>query len=486
MKQVKVLWSIGLVCGLIIGLLGGCGNPAGNSEFGSNTSMNFSDNSSLPPDSTEENPLVEPTESQFTENIPVSLIDGKNFSEGIAWIKYIDTEGTTQIGWLHPDGMVDQPFPTELISQYGSNFSGGYSYINIMETSEAPDSFIIINQSGEISAKSPADDCGYQIICGGDGVYLVKQLIRSITENEDRYGFISGDGSWLYECTPCEAGGTHPLSLDIVPEGFNNEDISFSYLGDGIFKAVYHNGWEGSSYFHRYGVVLYNALNKKSCVVDSNTTSIFTDSSGDTVGNYYEGWILVKIGDELYMLSSDFEKKPLVTDTSNTVIFSEGITFSGDADYHLNVGTTITNGKFYNADGSVLADLSQYELLYSDTYDLYRYSDGYAAIIIRGADGKQYLGIIDADGQFAFEPLQISWLTNWDNASTFSSGVIVCLTQDATTQIINTVGNQLTSEYFEKDNVEQYVFYEGYCVLKYQSEVRYLSTDGSFLETYIN
>lgn len=490
MKGLKRFLSMALACCLALGLLGGCSNSEGISATDPSFSTSVSEVSPSVSDSMIENSEMEPIESQFTENISVSLVDGRNFSEGIAWVRYIDTEGVTQIGWLHSDGMIDQPFPTDMINGYGSDFSGGYSYITtgdgyIRGATEVPDSFIIMNQNGDITARSPDDESSYQILCGGDGVYLVKQSIRSMSENEDRYGFISGNGSWINECTICEAGGVHPLSLDIVPNDFDNKNISFSYLGEGIFQAVYHNGKSGSMYYHRYGVVLYNAYTKQTFVVDANTTSVFTDSSGGTIGNYSNGWVPIKSNDELYMLSADFEKKPLVTDTSDTVIFSDGVIFTGDRHYSGNRSTYLTNGKFYRTDGSVLADLSQYELLYEDTYDLYRYSNGYAAIIICGADGGQYLGIIDMDGQFSFDPIKIKGLSNWDNAGAFSSGVIVCGTADNGTQLIDTAGNQVTSDYFEMDNIGSYVFYEGYCMLNDQNGVLYISTDGSVLESHI-
>lgn len=430
------------------------------------------------------------------EDIPVTLTKAGSFSEGIAWVKYINTDGIEQIGWLHTDGHIDQPFPVDIVNQLsedypswpglGSMFSGGYSCINTGDaftrgSSETPDRFLIFNSKGEITAQSPNDGNSYQILCGSDGVYLVKQSVRNMTENEDRYGFISGNGNWINECTICEAGGAHPLSLDVVPDDFNNKDISFSYLGEGIFQAEYHNGWLGSTYYHRYGVVLYNAYSKQNFVVDSNTTSVFTDSSGGPVGNYSDGFAPIKSNSELYMLSTDFEKKPLAVDISDAVIYSEGVIFSGDRNYSGNRRTYLTNGKFYHTDGSVLADLSQYELLYEDTYDLYRFSDGYAAIIICGADGGQYLGIIDVDGQFSFEPIKIESLSNWDNAGTFASGVIVCRTTENGVQVVDIDGVQTSSTYFEADHVENYVFSEGFvCMGSY-----YIGTDGNPLDPYI-
>lgn len=437
----------------------------------------------------------EPIESE-EEKVLVLLEQARPFSEGIAWVLYEDPSGNEQIGWLHADGYIDQPFPIDKVSQLkenysycsglGSNFSGGYSYITtgdafVRGASETPDSFLILNQKGEITAKSPDDGSSYEILCGGDGVYLVKQSIRSMTESEDKYGFISGDGNWINECTVCEAGGAHPLSLDVVPNDFNNKDISFSYLGEGIFQAEYHNGRSGSTYYHRYGVVLYNACSKQNYVVDSNTTSVFTDSSGGTVGNYSDGFVPVKSNGELYMLSTDFGKKPLAVDTSDAVIYSEGILLTANISYGGNKKTTLENAIFYKIDGSVLADLSQYHLVYEDAYELYRFKNGFAAIVISGADGDEYLCVINAEGEFTFEPKNISMPTNMDLVSTFSSGVIVCVRKDKGCCIVGINGNETQSDYIDSKKINGVVFNEGFaCMDNY-----YIGIDGNLLDAYI-
>ena len=491
MKNFKLSLTSVMIIAFFSLLLAGCGSS--KTDMPSDTSSEYT--FEIPEETNPSAINDEPIESE-EEKVLVLLKQAMPFSEGIAWVLYEDPSGNEQVGWLHTDGHIDQPFPYDTVAQLkkddpywvglGSNFSGGYSYVKTGDAfvggaSESPDSFLILNQKGEITAQSPDDGSSYEILCGGDGVYLVKQSVRNMTINEDRYGFISGDGNWINECTICEAGGTHPLSLDVVPGNFDNKNISFSYLGEGIFQAEYHNGKSSSMYYHRYGVVLYNAYTKQNFVVDSNTTSVFTDSSGGAVGNYSDGFVPVKSNGELYMLSADFEKKPLTVNSSDAMIYSEGVIFSGDRNYSGNRSTYLTNGKFYHTDGSVLADLSQYELLYEDTYDLYRFSDGYAAIIICGADGGQYLGIIDMDGQFSFEPIKIESLSNWDNAGKFASGVIVCCTAENGIQIVDIGGVQTSSAYFEADHVENYVFSEGFaCMDSY-----YIGTDGNVLDVFV-
>lgn len=256
---------------------------------------------STAPDATQSDSQGNYTDTVEEKNIPVSLIQAKPFSEGIAWVLYEDQAGDERIGWLHPDGHIDQPSPYDTVAQLneddpywvglGSNFSGGYSYVKtgdayVRGASEDPDSFLILNQKGEITAQSPADGSSYDILCGGDGVYLVKQSVRSMTEKEDRYGFISGEGIWIYECALCEIDGNHPLgAVNVgVEPNFIQKEPSCSYLSSGIFCVDYRRTNVDHTLVQK---VLYN----------SNTHQTYRLSNGRIYGNFYDGkYRLVPMG----------------------------------------------------------------------------------------------------------------------------------------------------------------------------------------------
>ena len=445
----------------------------------------------IPPDSSSEQTYETPNEtdapkiedksieSEESETF-VLLKQARPFSEGLAWVLYEDSSGNEQVGWLHTDGYINQPFPIDKITQLrenysycsglGSEFSGGYSYIATGDAftrgaSEIPDSFLILNTNGDVTAESPEDGSSYEVLCGDSGIYLVKQSIRSMTENTDKYGIIDAAGHWIVPCTECTENGENPFS----PKGEISRErkgLGFAYCGESVFLAYYSYGP------YEQHTVLYNA----------KTGAIHQmDQEIETIGACYDSKIPVKIDGNLFIMSADFELTPISVDTCDEVIYSEGVIFSADRNYSGNRKTYLTNGKFYHTDGSVLADLSQYELLYEDTYDLYRFSDGYVAIIICGADGGQYLGIIDMNGQFSFEPIKIESLSNWDNAGTFASGVIVCRTAENGIQIVDIDGVQTSSTYFEADHVENYIFRKGFaCMGSY-----YIGIDGNALDVFV-
>lgn len=481
----KILALISILCSIGMTLsLFGCG--AVNAH-------NPSDEQNTQLDTKSENTLIEHAEQKEIHTTPVTLSRAEPFSEGIAWVRYKTQDGDEQSGWLHKDGHIDQPFPADMVSQLrknnwycsglGSIFSGGYSYLNTGDAfsrgaSETPDLFLIFNQNGEITAQSPDDGYSYEILCGGDGVYLVKQSIRSMTEKEDRYGIISGDGRWIYECSLCEAGGTHPLSLNFAPDGFNQEDIDFSYLGSGIFKALYHNGYTvNDSRYRRYGVALYNAFTNKSYILDTSDTA-----SANTQGSFSAGWILVLKDEDVFLLSTDFELIPIAVDTTDTVIYSEGVIFAANCHIGGNRHTRLTEGKFYRPDGSVLADLSQYELLYEDAYELYRYSDGYAAVVVSGVGGGYYLGILDSTGSFAFDPVKIEKASNVDLIGTLSCGVIpVQPAEIYATRLLTVSGEEVGADVVGMYTINTLAFSDGYAVFEKDDQYMYIDVNGNLL-----
>ena len=145
--------------------------------------------------------------------------------------------------------------------------------------------------------------------------------------------------------------------------------------------------------------------------------------------------------------------------------YSDGIIYA--TEYMWGMGATGKGGKFYLLDGSVLADLTGYELLYQYAEDLFRFRDGYAAVIIYGLDKEYYLGIINLNGMFAFEPLKfdLGFYTE-DQFGELSSGRFACKisnqeegSQNAEVVVVDTSGNVTHSDYFGSKNAGRLIFH---------------------------
>lgn len=425
------------------------------------------------------------------ENYSAYLTDASAFSEGIAWVKYGTPLEEDQIGWLHTDGSIEQPDAIHDLSKFGGSLYDGYAYIGtgdayMQGVSNEPDSFMFLNTKGEITAQSPEDGASYQALCGAEGIYLVKRSIRSMTENEDQYGIISAaDGTWLLPCAPCKQGNGHPLSPPENPkaatypfyyereEHLNKGPEDTFCLRNGIFGLNYDDGTEKCT-------VLHNTLTGKTYSFEYAREPVII------YGRFYEGKTVLSRGNQMYVMTTDFDLNPITTSTIDTVTYSEGILFT--ANYH-GSGTRssyLTDAVFYRLDGSILADFSQYELVYEDAYSLYRFCDGYAAVIIYGADYNAYLAIIDQNGNFTFEPKQINTTGNIDLIGNFANGVIICQrgeSADTKNVIINVKGEEIPCEALDSEYICGYKFCNGFAWLPDQQV--FIGIDGEILQTFV-
>lgn len=487
MKQKQpIMWILFLLLALSI-LLAACsavpttGQDTDESDARTGRIDDASEAVHTDPSASDEQPReAAPSEGTMYARDTVTLADARVFSEGIAWVQYYDNAGELQFGWLHPDGSISHPFPIDRVTAFGSDFSSGYSYVTtgdgfIHQKTEVPDSFIILDQSGAVTAESPNDGSSYEILCGGDGAYLVKQSVRSMTANEDRYGFISADGNWLYECAVCEIDGEHPLSASGVREYRAEDNIKFSYLGESVFHARYD---ERQSVF-------YNCATGKTYRITGD------DQDVQVYDSFSEGYIPVKVEGTLYLLSTGFEMKPIAVDEAQSVCYGDGIIYT--TEYMWGMGKNGKGGKFYRLDGSVLADLTEYKLLYHHASDLFRFRDGYAAAIIYGLDEEHYLGIIGMDGAFSFEPIKIdlSGFYTEDKFGELSDGRIACKiayqegdSWRSEVVVVDTEGNITHSDYFTSEDAGRLIFHEGFAWDNLNQ--CFLRDDGTVLETYLN
>lgn len=409
----------------------------------------------------------------------ITLVDASPFSDGVAWVRYVDTKGEWRWGLLRTDGTVVQPQELNKIKDMKkSDFSAGYAYVTTdayeRRASDTPDCFKILNRDGEVTAQSPNDGNSYQIVCGGDGIFLVKQLVQSMTENTTSYGVISHNGTWIQELTPYELCGNHPLSAaDEDPDWLN---VSFEYLGEGVFCTIYRS----TTIKHPVKqIVLFNALTGQNFRWQASDR--LSDENDKIFGQFYDGSILARLDHQAYRISTDFEVTPLDVDADKIISYSEGIVFWAEEN-HTGAGTdTYSDGKFYHISGSLAVDLSQYELVMEDAYNLYRYNNGYAAVVIKGADGQPYLGIIDTNGEFNFEPQKIYMHSN-TLLSKLCDGTVTCEVVKENTHsfvLFNLDGTQFTlNGYGVKNNGEEY-FSDGF--LLDTKKMQFIDKNGNVL-----
>lgn len=364
---------------MIMVFVSGCGKNQ-NSNQETNTIENETiDNSEV----------TEETEKpEIPQDIATTLDSANRFSEGVAWVKYYNPNNNyeSNVGILDTEGNIITNDQLIEINELGSDFSGGYSYINFDDGR-----FVIVDKNGNITAESPEDGT-YEIITGGDGVYFVYHPVKGMEVNEDRYGFIDFNGKWLVE--PCV---NHPLYL----KQREKYEMNYYYNGDHIFSSR-------NDYFDTIGIY------------DSNTGETLTFEPENMFGNTYlsyddeendepfitsDGTLFFyeypEFGDYILYTYKD-GKLTEIAQSEHHPYYNDGIYWAGD----------LNNGAFYDLTGNKLLDFSKYKILDYQVDGFYEFYNGIAPVLIDGADEEYYLSYIDMKGEFLFEPIQISHASN--------------------------------------------------------------------------
>lgn len=471
-----ILTSIILAC-----LLGGCGTEKAITEESAEKQVVIEDISMDDNDTfevTEEEESAREIRKQYVELKEVS-----DFSEGIAWVKYEDEYGNDHIGWLDTSGKITEPEVLSNVKTFGGKFSSGYDYANYDKNNDNySDVFLILNQEGDVVASSPDGD-GYEIVAAGDGLFLVRQRVRTFDTNQDLYGVVDTAGNWV-----CDLKADDPFPSS-TPDGYS--EVTFYYLGEGVF---------GVRYLRNESWYLYYMFNSETGIVteykDSTPLKFYGGKTvliaEDTLSN--ELSFITKDGETIFTFDSKYGEMTFGP------IYSEELMFSGNYTYDADSGMEIVkNGKFYHTDGSVAVDLSQYTLVGAGTEDLYCFKDGLAPIVLLGADYSPYVTFIDENGEMIFDPIKVDrgYAKQGDIFGKYSNGVIPVLkeNENGVTKItlidIEENIKELSGDIYECKNLE---FHDGYSVITEQytnssgfGEKRYcvVGIDGNILETYV-
>jgi len=403
---------------------------------------------------------IEQSDSNYSdETTTVQIVYASTFSEGIAWVKYIiiTSDGEEQnsgIGLLNVDGrIIPLSLPDEVV-EVGADFCGGYSYINYQYDDRA--CYIIIDNNGNIISRS-TDDAGYRIRCGGDNWYLVYKKVRSMEVSEDLYGIIDYKGTWIFD--PIE---DLMFGYEQGKSGMLEGGATYSYLGNGVFHA----SWSPNNYGRNIPLnVIFDA--KKT---DDPLTELPLYSNYESKVQGFQNNILIwsyssSYNGSVYRLAEDGISIEIASsDGWIAAEYNEGIVYVGTKGGK--------DARFIDTEGNIIADYRQYTLS-----NVINFLDGYAVVVIKGADGFLYLEIIDTLGVCPFEPLKVK------SVNAFVDGKAACvLYEDPNKMVwIDSQGN-ISDCFF--DSFDGLSFSEGYA---FDSKLhQYVSVTGDYLDVYID
>ncbi len=452
--------------------LSGCGNLASDDSLEGKIQENIMQEAESSEDEETEQLSVKEDFSSIVETEYVELKNASNFSEGIAWVEYEDEFGEDHIGWLYENGKIIVPEALVTAEIFGGEFSGGYTYVNYNYNS-----FAVLDQNGNVTAESPEGE-GYEIVSGGDGIFLVRQMVRTFDVNEDRYGVIDANGNWLYELT------VNLFYEDSVNTG---QTIEYFYLGEHIF------GMRFGRNEHFFDYYTFDA-----------ETGIAIHYEDRTPIYCYNGKTIVYSEDEVSFNDANGTAIHTIVPEHGEMTFgpicSEGLMFVGDYSYDGQAQMSIVeNAKFYNMDGDIELDLSQYTLIANGIDDLYHFEDGVAPVVLLGADYAPYLSFINRSGDLLFEPIEVAsyYVKNEDAFGVYSDGVAPTIIENADGVSINVIISR-NGEIKELDGkvreCKDLEFHNGYTIRTenymvssdaFSTRYYFMGTDGTTLNTYL-
>lgn len=210
---------------------------------------------------------------------------------------------------------------------------------------------------------------GQRILCVGDSMILVYEKAVGFEKAESKIGVVSFDGEWLQPMT------SDNLMIDDEKTGLRYS-YCWRYAGEGCF-LVDNDQYSNSPglVMNKYETVIFDVYNKTSSIYSGKLTYGFCD--GVTVNARADIFI-----DHLGNIVKE-------TSDSNDPI--------GDGMYYNSSQRTLCR---YS--GEIIKDYNQYKNAWVTVF-----KDGHGYFEAEGADGNHYFSVIDSNGDFLFDPIQI-------------------------------------------------------------------------------
>lgn len=325
----------------------------------------------------------------------IHIIDGENFSEGMAAVLIRTDEDRDKPVVINKEGSVvfeledagEYPYGiTDRDARYRATFqSGGLLWEDLGEFAKIYDAEgnIIVDLGEKYS----------EVEKMGNGYYLVKKRPSGYQTKEVQYGVVNNNGE------------------EVIPLSAELGEYTDGILGNGIILTgnVCISGEDGK-------VTEINNLNG-----GRYSTRIHAKRGNKLIA---EGGICDLEGNLIAEFNPPYDYRVadmLVSD--NTVL-----TFSG---IRTNDETTI---RVYDFNGNMISEEAFPDV---DIRHIGEYSGGYASVEIFGSDGK-YVTMLDENGQFVFEPIKVEG--DFKNYLGVSNGMLSYPVDDHFTAFIDKTG----------------------------------------------
>ena len=383
-KQSKVIRTICL-CAVVMSMVSlcACGSSdsassalASNPESSAvNSNGSVSDESTVPVDVEDGISEVDEPDNdvpQYPEGFSVLLTNTTGFSEGLAWIQYTDENGITKTSVMDTEGNIR--FTLDETPKYMSDFHEGTAFYTIKGT----ETDVLVDSEGNELYRTHGDEndtVKIEHICGyANGFYLLAREESGISAKGTKIALLKPDGSMSQDYTNAFTCIDSYATTDSLLSGLAYSD-DFNFRGKGWYQTD--TRWIN---FDRMEIGRVSYGNHK------------------TVSDYLTGdEIVTTDGAYLSYFDDNLQYTGQNRANGHPKEMLDGIFFSSD----IGEGNKYTHG-YYDVHLNLVISVDEYpdNYIYCSPF----YGD-YATMEIRGADGKNYLTVIDKNGKQMFEPM---------------------------------------------------------------------------------
>lgn len=245
-----------------------------------------------------------------------------------------------------------------------------------------------------------------EILCQGDEYYVVKKTYDQYDGFFVMVGIINEDGNWIQEISGnnefAKAFSDASKKRDLNGRSPTLNSTNFAYFGDGVFISSLGVEIDCPGYSYRVGTAESVSGKGLTCYIWDVVKNISFTCDATNLSPICDGYMLMYNSDRynsnFYSLSKTGGKKELPCKYSSTwgvgyPAFSDGVFFA--------------EGKFFDIQGNIVLDISQYNLYgreYGDKRNAPYFEDGKCKIVFRNNGGSLFYAIIDKDGTFLEGP----------------------------------------------------------------------------------
>ena len=351
----------------------------------------------IPQGSQESSESTEPVSEAMplAEQIPalanMVLTNAYPFSEGLAWVQYTSAAGSVVTSVVDEQGNLVFSLESGLNPIYMSPFQDGYAFYSV-KNDDGASYDVIVDKTGiecyRTDKDAPENVRQESILCYGNGVFATARDTTGIESAGFSFGSIKADGT----------------VVDAYTKNFTlKNDEYWNDLGDCVDTIRYYMEEEhGHAHPSRYFGEGWYLCGTSFLRFTDHT--VLPSYDGDRRSAFENGNTASSDGFEIQIYDADLNPtrtvKAAMPSWGNYPLIIKKGTFFSYADNNFNGA-----GYYSLAEGSLILPVTQYP-------DNFKYCtpffDGFAIMMINGADNQPYVTVIDENAKEQFEPLVYS------------------------------------------------------------------------------